>query len=180
MSRLTVEELTKALEAYRVKNNLTKSALAQLMSVPAPSLKGWIADPNMASYSRPSTESTMIIEDFLRSVDLLPNGESQFTNRSTEEGINPAPVLSKKIEYKRDTPERISRLRHLLSLIAVDLEALKSAGESDRELYRTMLDPRDLGYLSSLMAMLSDEGQFQRWLHFNTYRFQQFKGGRDQ
>ena len=44
-----------------------------------------------------------------------------------------------------------------------------------REVFRQSLSQYDVGYVSSLLTMLSEEEKFRRWLQFSTYSFQGFK-----
>jgi transcriptional regulator with XRE-family HTH domain len=170
---MTPKEAIERLQAYRLRMNLNKSALAKLMGVPAPTVKGWLVEPSMASFGPPSEESVRRIERFLSSVSIgetsPPAKGGRTETRVTAEGTKPRESV------QRDIPERVARLKSLLLLVAQDLEALRTTNVAGRDLYRNALDSRDIGYLSSLMSMLCDENQFQRWQQFTTYHFRQFK-----
>jgi len=75
---------------------------------------------------------------------------------------------------------RIERLRALLILLHEELAWFRDGPEEVRTVLRSDLDAFDLGYLSSLLAMLPDESKFSRWLAVTTNRFASFQrnGGR--
>ena len=70
---------------------------------------------------------------------------------------------------------RTERLRALLILLAEELAWFRDGPEEVRIVLRSCLDPFDLGYLSSLLAMLCDESKFRRWLAATTNRFLSFQ-----
>lgn len=75
---------------------------------------------------------------------------------------------------------RTERLRAVLILLHEELAWFRDGPEEVRRVLRSDLDAFDLGYLSSLLAMLSDESKFRRWLAVTSNRFASFqrKGGR--
>lgn len=75
---------------------------------------------------------------------------------------------------------RSERLKALLILLHEELAWFRDGPEEIRGVFRSELDPFDVGYLSSLLTMLSDESKFKRWLAATTNRFASFqrKGGR--
>lgn len=78
----------------------------------------------------------------------------------------------------QETPEakqRVQKLKWLLLLLEAELRWFRDASPSARDLVRQELDPEDMGYMSSLMTMLGDEGKFQRWLSFTSNRFNYFR-----
>lgn len=168
---MKAEEAIQQLQAYRLRMKLNKVGLAKIMGVPKGTVSHWLAGRG------PSEEGVRIIERFLSNLPSTLEFESNVQTTNEKKGRNE--TERKRNGFRHDTPERVARLRNLFLLIAQDLEALRAAGEADRELYRNTLDNRDIGYLSSLMAMLCDENQFQRWMQFSTYRFRQFKQSED-
>lgn len=170
---MTPKEAVERLQAYRLKMNLNKSALAKMMGIPDGTLNAWLADPKLKSHRLPNKDGASRIAAFLGSVAAERNllvEDAKFSKKSL------SPITKKdSIRIQKETPERVFRLRYLFLLIAQDLDALRNANVQDRDLYRSALDSRDVGYLSSLMSMLCDEKQFQRWQQFTTYRFRQFK-----
>ncbi len=89
----------------------------------------------------------------------------------------PTPKSAPRISEART---RTKRLKALLILLHEELAWFRDGSEEVRSVLRSDLDPFDLGYLSSLLAMLPDEGKFRRWLTVTTNRFASFqrKGGR--
>lgn len=79
-----------------------------------------------------------------------------------------------------EAKRRSERLKALLILLHEELVWFRDGTKELREVFRSELDPFDVGYLSSLLAMLSDESRFKRWLSATTNRFASFqrKGGR--
>jgi transcriptional regulator with XRE-family HTH domain len=79
-----------------------------------------------------------------------------------------------------EAERRTELLKALLTLLHEELAWFRDGPEEVRGVFRSGLDPFDVGYLSSLLAMLSDEGRFKRWLAATTNRFASFerKGGR--
>jgi transcriptional regulator with XRE-family HTH domain len=78
-----------------------------------------------------------------------------------------------------EAKRRSQRLKTLLILLHEELAWFRDGPEAVRTVLRTELDPFDVGYLSSLLAMLFDEAKFRRWLVATTNRFASFqrKGG---
>lgn len=89
----------------------------------------------------------------------------------------PTPTSPPSIE---EAGRRSERLKALLTLLHDELAWFRDGPEEIRAVFRSQLDPFDVGYLSSLLAMLSDESKFKRWLAVTTNRFASFrqKGGR--
>lgn len=79
-----------------------------------------------------------------------------------------------------EAKQRTDRLKALLMLLHDELAWFRDGPEEVRGVFRCELDPFDVGYLSSLLAMLSDEDKFKRWLAATTNRFASFgrRGGR--
>ena len=81
---------------------------------------------------------------------------------------------------KAEAKRRADRLKALLLILHDELAWFRDGPETARAVYPAELNPFDVGYLSSLLAMLGDESRFQRWLAATTNRFGFFrkKGGR--
>lgn len=75
----------------------------------------------------------------------------------------------------REARTRTERLRALLILLHEELAWFRDGPEEVRRVLRADLDAFDLGYLTSLLAMLSDENKFKRWLAATTNRFAYFQ-----
>lgn len=84
----------------------------------------------------------------------------------------PTPTSSPK---EGEAKRRCQRLKALLILLHDELAWFRDGPEEMRGVFRTELDPFDVGYLSSLLAMLYDESKFERWLAATTNRFASFQ-----
>lgn len=118
--------------------------------------------------------------------------ESDHLQRCFTEGVTPPRLVLERLadELRITTPKspppvgdartRTERLRALLILLHEEVSWFRDGPEEVRTVLRSELDPFDLGYLSSLLAMLSDESKFRRWLAVTTNRFASFqrKGAR--
>jgi len=113
--------------------------------------------------------------------------ESSDLQRCFTEGVAPPRLVLERLaeEMSIPTPKspprvgethtRTDRLKALLILLHEELAWFRDGPEEARAVLRSDLDPFDLGYLSSLLAMLSDEDKFRRWLGLTTNRFTSFQ-----
>lgn len=104
-----------------------------------------------------------------------------------EKGIPPPRVVIEKMAeilsipfgqrtFQADTAQRkIDRIKNLLLILEEELRWFRDGSTEARRLFRTFLDPMDIGYLSSLLVMLGEEEAFRRWLTLTTNRFNYFK-----
>ena len=92
--------------------------------------------------------------------------------RLADEACIPTPKCLPRVEEART---RTERLRALLLLLYQELAWFRDGPEEVRTTLRSALDSFDLGYLSSLLVMLSDEGKFKVWLAGTTNRFSSFQ-----
>ncbi len=79
------------------------------------------------------------------------------------------------IDTLKDSLERTDQLKHLLNLLEFHLRYFRNETPEAREAYRSELNVYDVGYITSLLEMLFDEGKFQRWKVFTTHRFGGFR-----
>lgn len=75
--------------------------------------------------------------------------------------------------------ERAEIIKHLLLVLEADLAFFRDGKKEDRDAFRSVLDNGDVGYISSLLGMLEDEGMFQRWLALTTHRFGYFQNRKE-
>jgi hypothetical protein len=71
--------------------------------------------------------------------------------------------------------QRIEAVRYLLLALETELRHFRDGERAERDAFRKLLNPQDMGYISSLLGMLGDEERFQRWLQMSTYKFQRFQ-----
>lgn len=76
---------------------------------------------------------------------------------------------------REEVRERIEKVKYLLIFLEDELEWFRDGTQEVRDILREELDFADIGYISSLMTMLSDENKFKRWLTLTTNRFNHFK-----
>ena len=78
-------------------------------------------------------------------------------------------------QYVAQARQRCTRIKSLLLLLYEELSWFRDGSQQSRDVFRSELDPYDVGYLSSLLTMLADERKFRRWLAATTHRFGAFK-----
>jgi hypothetical protein len=107
-----------------------------------------------SSYTRPSGEHLEKLEAFLASAEAA--GEYERVNES-----------------KR----RAAKIRCLLLLLEDELRWFRDGSELERDVFRKQVDANDVGYLASLLTMMSDEDRFRRWAALTTAHFEGFGVG---
>ena len=75
---------------------------------------------------------------------------------------------------RMETKERISRIESLRFEVVEEIEFFKKGTPAERELLKSMLNPSDVGYVTSLLRAFFDEDVFQQWIILSQYKM---KGG---
>jgi hypothetical protein len=75
----------------------------------------------------------------------------------------------------KESQRKTEKVKHLLLFLEEELRWFRDGLKEARDLLRKELDLSDIGYISSLLTMLGDEGKFKRWLTLTTNRFNFFK-----
>jgi len=75
----------------------------------------------------------------------------------------------------QEAQRKTEKIKYLLLLLEDELGWFRDGLEEARKIFRETLDPGDIGYISSLLTMLSDEDKFRRWFTLTTNRFNYFK-----
>ena len=75
----------------------------------------------------------------------------------------------------QEAQQKTEKIKHLLLFLEEELRWFRDGSKEIRDILRQELDPSDMGYISSLLAMLGDEDKFRRWLTLTTNRFNFFK-----
>jgi transcriptional regulator with XRE-family HTH domain len=75
----------------------------------------------------------------------------------------------------QETRRKTEKIKYLLILLEEELRWFRDGSDRSRKILRDELDLNDVGYVSSLLTMLGDEGRFKRWLALTTNRFNFFK-----
>lgn len=73
------------------------------------------------------------------------------------------------------TEDRLIKLAGLFNELERELRYFRDGTKTDRKAYQKVFANGNLGYVTSLATMLTDEDKFQRWLIFTTWRFTDFK-----
>ncbi len=71
--------------------------------------------------------------------------------------------------------QKTEKVKYLLLFLEEELRWFRDGLKETRDVFREELDLGDIGYISSLLAMLGDEDKFRRWLTLTTNRFNFFK-----
>jgi len=65
--------------------------------------------------------------------------------------------------------ERAKKVVNILLTLNNELEFFKRCPQSDREIFKKIVQGPDVGYITTLLRALYDEDKFQRWLLFSSY-----------
>lgn len=145
-------ELLSRLSIYAKEHDLSSRALAEELDIPYDTLNKWWFFTQRKDARKPSELHINKIEKFLESRE--------------------KPEIYDKIQEAR---RRTEKIKYLLLLLEDELRWFRDNNPRAREEFRRELDAYDIGYISSLLTMLTEEGKFKRWLAFTTARFQSFK-----
>lgn len=80
-----------------------------------------------------------------------------------------------KAEEQMKAEDRITNLKQQFNDLELSLRYFKNGSKRDRFFFQEAFANGNMGYISSLMAMLTDEDKFQRWLGFTAWKFRKFK-----
>lgn len=146
------QELLSRLNTYAKEHNLSKRELSEKLNVPEGTLGKWWFFTQGKSARKPSEPHLATVEEFLLRKE--------------------SPEVYAKIEEARHRSEKI---KYLLLLLEDELRWFKNADARIRDEYRKELNGSDIGYVSSLLTMLTEENKFARWLALTTTHFNSFK-----
>ncbi|MDP8211727.1 MAG: hypothetical protein P9X22_00365 [Candidatus Zapsychrus exili] len=120
---------------------------------------------NGGNISRPSLQK---IQDFLKR---YPSGVVQGVSLPSKEHLERSQLL-------KLVSKRVEKLKYILLLLEEELGEFRDDSPEIREILRKLLDIDDIGYVASLLTMICDEKQFQRWRVLSSNGFNSFKGGK--
>jgi hypothetical protein len=146
------KELLSCLSSYAKGHNLANKELAEDIDIPYHTLKRWWVFTQGKDARKPSELHLDKIEKFLESKE--------------------KPEIYDKIQGARHRAEKV---KYLLLLLEDELQWFRDNSPRAREEFRRELNASDIGYISSLLTMLTEEDKFKRWLALTTTRFQSFK-----
>ena len=146
------QQVLSHLSAYGKEHDLSNTKLAEEIAIPYDTLNKWWFFTQRKDARKPSELHIEKISEFLESKE--------------------RPEIYSQIEEARHRTEKI---KYLLLLLEDELRWFRDNNPRAREEFRKELDASDIGYISSLLTMLTEEDKFKRWLALTTIRFQSFK-----
>lgn len=147
---VTIETVLSELDTYAKGLGISRKELANRLGIPYSTIKKWFQHGKGAR--KPSEANLTKIRTFLESKEM--------------------PEVYRQIEEARHRTEKI---KYLLLLLEDELRWFRDGTTDAREILRRELDASDIGYISSLLTMLTEEDKFDRWLTLTTTRFQSFR-----
>jgi hypothetical protein len=111
----------------------------------------------------------MIEDEGLKTPEVTPE-EIQRLREGLEKVFQNVRVIDQRLA-KEETPKRIAdnasaakAVKATLHQLVRELEFFKKGTEADRKKFRELVDPMEIGYITSLLKALFDEEGFQRWI----------------
>lgn len=146
------QQVLSRLSAYAKEHDFSNIKLAEEIGIPYDTLNKWWFFTQRKDARKPSELHIERVSEFLESKE--------------------RPEIYSQIEEARHRTEKI---KYLLLLLEDELRWFRDNNLRAREEFRKELDASDIGYISSLLTMLTEEDRFKRWLALTTTRFQSFK-----
>jgi len=147
-----VKQMLSRLKVYAEEHSLSNRKLAEEIGISYDTLRCWWFFTQKKRTRKPSEQHLNKVEDFLVSKE--------------------SPAVYQQIQEAR---RRAEKIKYLLLLLEDELRWFRDSSARVREEFRKELEASDIGYISSLLTMLTEEDKFQRWLALTTIRFQNFK-----
>lgn len=159
-------DLVRQLDDFAKLNKLTRAELAQRLGVPVTTVEHW--------FKRGERRTTPIpvLQERIKSLlgQPSPNLLEQLEKGNAEQK---RPTLN--VE-ESEAHHRTQKVRMLLILLEDELRWFQpDERRSAREMFREQLNAFDIGYISSLLSMLTEEQKYQRWKALTSYRFKGFR-----
>jgi hypothetical protein len=111
----------------------------------------------------------MIQDEGLKKPEVTPE-ELQTLREGLEKVFQSVQMFDKKLT-REEAPKRITdntaavkAVKATLYHLVQELEFFKKGTEADRKKFRELIDPMEIGYVTSLLKALFDEEGFQRWI----------------
>jgi hypothetical protein len=154
MNARETKELLLHLSSYAKEHNLSTKSLAEKLGIPYGTTQKWWVFCQGASARKPSEPHLAKVKEFLLTAE--------------------KPEIYVQIEEAR---KRAEKVKYLLILLEDELGWFRDGDAGARDEFRKGLDASDIGYISSLLTMITDEDKFQRWLALSNARFNYFRKG---
>ena len=145
-------QLLSRLSIYAKERALSNRELAEEIGIHYSTVRGWWFFTQGKAARKPSAQHVERIAEFLESKE-RPE------------------IYSQRLEARH----RANKVRLLLLLLEDELRWFRKSDPVTRDEFRRELDASDIGYISSLLTMLTEEDKFQRWLALTTARFNSFR-----
>lgn len=142
-----------------------KESFALQLGVPLSRINAWLGE-----YRKISVQDRRKIYEITKLQCFGPSQEK------VEEGERKERITGKILE---ETWERTEKVKHILMLLYFELQWFSEGSPELRKVFRERISSSDVGYLSSLLTMLGQEEQFQRWKMFTSTKFNKFKKGEE-
>jgi hypothetical protein len=139
------------LNDYARDHNMSNRQLAGEVGAPYDTFRKWWMFSRGKNAREPSKEHLAEIREFLEA-----------KNR---------PEIYSQI---KEAGHRVEKIKYLLLVLEDELRWFRDSGPKARHEFRKRLDASDIGYISSLLTMLTDEDKFNRWLALTTTQFRSF------
>jgi hypothetical protein len=149
------KEILLQLSKYVHEENLTARSLADRLNIPYNTTQKWSIFCQGTSARNPSEAHLGKIKEF------LPLKHETETN-----------------DQIKEAKHRVQKITYLLLLLEDQLDWFRNSDEKIRDEFRKALNVSDIGYISSLLTMLTEENKFQRWLTLSSNRFQYLRKGK--
>ena len=139
------------LRIYAENQGIDRRELARRLGIPHNTVRGWLGSTSKRVISRRHLSA---IEEFLK-------GPSGIAPAKSTQAIQPIAAVPK-VPYQPkpvpspDASRRADKVRMLLLLLEDELRWFRNHDATARSEYRDKLDPYDIGYISSLLSMMTD------------------------
>ncbi len=114
----------------------------------------------------PSPNTARMLLDFIESPTLHVCASTRLLSKGSSRASRMVggPEAKREARMRPETRDRIARVESLLVELAEEIEFFKTGAPAERELFQTILDPTDIGYITSLLrAFFEPEHQGVRY-----------------
>lgn len=144
-----IKAVLSELDTYAKEFGISRKELAKRLEIPYSTIKKWFQHGKGAR--KPSESNLAKITAFLESKETL-----------------------EAYHQIKESNRRVKKVKYLLLLLEDELRWFRDGNRDARDVFRKELNASDIGYISSLLTMMSEEDKFNRWLTLTTTRFQSF------
>lgn len=161
-----MDDLLQRLNEYAKQNRLKRADLAERLGVPLTTLKHWFSKGQW---------HTMPPEAVREKIRSLVQGIIEVSRSEPEEG-GPGRSVADLGANEKELRRRAEKVRMLLLLLEDELRWFRGNDkQAARDRFRRRVNAFDIGYISSLLSMLTEEEKYQRWEALTTYKFRNLR-----